>query len=608
MRRPSLVRKRSSLTGHVPAIKFDPFVVISNAMERLPDFMGSIASLVRSPELFQDLDARDIDFFVPQICVLLSLVGDSSEANRLQAIVLEKCSQSIHCAVKFVWYLNSMVEYCSSAMKDRIMELSRLCEIAMVNSMPPDFTDTLRASLIDLNQDEKNEEKDESFSPVREINEEGEVGSPLVRSHSASFLDDAVRTSDVKEETRIPSDGELGDKADPHEYTRSWGRKHTNSDAGDMVPFSKEFALFLAKQKRAEYFTEMLDFFLQLELLSKRLVEKPRNKRKEALQKELTKLDYMISDQGLYFPNCAASDPHYRILRIVSEESFPLSSRDKVPFMIFVEIVYTGRVCSSSKLHEVFRSSVKEVDMSESVETVQESQSSMWAKFRRKSNDEKVKSKSKLGRPFGELFHERRSRIKKLSPHGKLKGWDLMSMIVKVGDDCRQESLALQMIAHFDDIFQREKLPLKLFPFNCLVVSPITGLIEVVTDAVSVDSIKKNVKGFVSLFWFFENHFGPRDSKEFRQAQKSFVQSMAAYSLVTYLLQIKDRHNGNILIDAHGHVIHIDFGYMLSNSPGGNWGFESAPFKLTQEYVEVMEGEDSEAFADFKVRLTLVSC
>ena len=89
-----------------------------------------------------------------------------------------------------------------------------------------------------------------------------------------------------------------------------------------------------------------------------------------------------------------------------------------------------------------------------------------------------------------------------------------------------------------------------------------------------------------------------------RDAQNAFVESMAGYSLISYLLQIKDRHNGNLLLDDAGHVIHIDFGFMLSNSPGGV-NFESSPFKLTRELLEVMEsnaeGYDSELFSYFKV-------
>jgi len=55
-------------------------------------------------------------------------------------------------------------------------------------------------------------------------------------------------------------------------------------------------------------------------------------------------------------------------------------------------------------------------------------------------------------------------------------------------------------------------------------------------------------------------------------------------------MQIKDRHNGNIMIDSEGHIVHIDYGFLLSNAPGRGLKFEQAPFKLTQEFINVLGG------------------
>lgn len=88
------------------------------------------------------------------------------------------------------------------------------------------------------------------------------------------------------------------------------------------------------------------------------------------------------------------------------------------------------------------------------------------------------------------------------------------------------------------------------------------------------------------------------------------MESVAGYSLVCFFMQIKDRHNGNIMLDERGHIIHIDFGFMLSNSPGGV-NFEAAPFKLTRELLEVMdsnsEGKASELFDYYKVIILALS-
>ena len=77
------------------------------------------------------------------------------------------------------------------------------------------------------------------------------------------------------------------------------------------------------------------------------------------------------------------------------------------------------------------------------------------------------------------------------------------------------------------------------------------------------------------------------------------MESLAGYAIFTYLFNVKDRHNGNILMDSSGHLIHIDFGFYLQNSPG-NMGFEKAPFKFTQEYSDIIGGEDSPLFLYFK--------
>lgn len=85
----------------------------------------------------------------------------------------------------------------------------------------------------------------------------------------------------------------------------------------------------------------------------------------------------------------------------------------------------------------------------------------------------------------------------------------------------------------------------------------------------------------------------------FQRARKNFIQSIAAYSLLQFLLAIKDRHNGNVLVDDEGHLVHIDFGFILDIAPGGIT-FERAPFKASEEISLLLERRsDGEPFRWF---------
>eukprot|EP01125_Pyxidicula_operculata_P009787 TRINITY_DN3215_c0_g1_i3.p1 TRINITY_DN3215_c0_g1~~TRINITY_DN3215_c0_g1_i3.p1 ORF type:complete len:246 (+),score=30.81 TRINITY_DN3215_c0_g1_i3:821-1558(+) len=156
----------------------------------------------------------------------------------------------------------------------------------------------------------------------------------------------------------------------------------------------------------------------------------------------------------------------------------------------------------------------------------------------------------------------------------------------------------MQLISVFAEVFHEENLPLWLNPYMVLSTSSDAGLLETVHDAISIHGLKKSLN-IDSLRTYFLQAYGVGDSPRFIKAQTNFCESLAAYSLVCYLLQIKDRHNGNIMIDREGHIIHIDYGFMLSSSPG-NLQFESAPFKLPMEFVDVMGGKDSDKFAYFR--------
>lgn len=138
---------------------------------------------------------------------------------------------------------------------------------------------------------------------------------------------------------------------------------------------------------------------------------------------------------------------------------------------------------------------------------------------------------------IAETFADRAARLRTVSKFGALAGWKLGGLLAKSNDDVRQEVFVMQLIMFYQKIFKAAGLPLWLHTYRIVSASKTTGLIELITDCISLDGLKKKEDYPGSLRLHFENAY----KENIDAAIEEYVKSMAAYSVVTYLLAIKDR-------------------------------------------------------------------
>ncbi|KAM0343322.1 hypothetical protein ACHAPU_008643 [Fusarium lateritium] len=297
------------------------------------------------------------------------------------------------------------------------------------------------------------------------------------------------------------------------------------------------------------FFEREFSFFDEVTDISGKLkpyIKKSKPEKKQKIEEELRKIKVEV---GVYLP----SNPDGVVIGIDRKSGKPLQSHAKAPYMA------TFRIQKN-------KGGVSEVD-----EMMEE-------------ND---------GADHG-------------TPERTVEVWQ--SAIFKVGDDCRQDVLALQMIAAFRGIFHDVGLDVYVFPYRVTATAPGCGVIDVLPNSISRDMLgREAVNG---LYDYFISKYGNENSLRFQRARSNFVKSMAAYSVISYLLQFKDRHNGNIMIDDAGHILHIDFGFCFDIAPGGV-KFERAPFKLTTEMMAVMGGsmehQSFKAFEELCIKAFLAS-
>ena len=103
----------------------------------------------------------------------------------------------------------------------------------------------------------------------------------------------------------------------------------------------------------------------------------------------------------------------------------------------------------------------------------------------------------------------------------------------------------MQLINRFQYIFHKEKLDCVVFPYEVISLGPNYGIIEMLNNVTTLDSLFGKLHSHnLRLCHFFRKAFPLPD-----QARRNFMRSLAGYCILTYFLQVKDRHNGNILLN-----------------------------------------------------------
>ncbi|CCI44044.1 unnamed protein product [Albugo candida] len=366
---------------------------------------------------------------------------------------------------------------------------------------------------------------------------------------------------------------------------------------------------FPSYQRRYEFFAKFINFIKGITDVSESLRRLDPLKRKTQLSTLLRKISVPTK---AYIPLCKSTDPFYNVKAV-----FTCEGHERAPCLIYFDTeVDINRADVSTSLFDYLyeeendSGSVKPGDKASHPPELPSFDYNNISPFLKKLLENESYYRD-LESVFGELSFSVKKRLRKDSVVQDATRCHLMGVISKSYDDLRQEVLVMQLISYFQVIFEMDGLPLWLHPYKILSTGANTGLIQVVENAISLDALKKK-QGFKNLRMHFESMYGhmeagdsPSDGIEqtdetiLHQAQLNFIHSLAAYSLVCYALCIKDRHNGNIMVDVEGHLIHIDFGYFLGRAPGGNFSFETAPFKLTAEMVDVFGGRQSSNYKYF---------
>uniref|UniRef100_K3WMB0 Phosphatidylinositol 3-kinase n=1 Tax=Globisporangium ultimum (strain ATCC 200006 / CBS 805.95 / DAOM BR144) TaxID=431595 RepID=K3WMB0_GLOUD len=158
-------------------------------------------------------------------------------------------------------------------------------------------------------------------------------------------------------------------------------------------------------------------------------------------------------------------------------------------------------------------------------------------------------------------------------------------------DDLRKDAVVQNIINVMYLILKQEtRLDIPLVTYRVLPTSSFDGLIEIVENAHTLYSI---IRDHNNILNFLHHYNGDRTLSEI---STSFRESLAAYTVITFLLGVGDRHADNVMLTKDGILFHIDYGFILGKDPKPL----QPPMRLDHYMIEALGGAQTEQFEQFK--------
>jgi phosphatidylinositol 3-kinase len=177
------------------------------------------------------------------------------------------------------------------------------------------------------------------------------------------------------------------------------------------------------------------------------------------------------------------------------------------------------------------------------------------------------------------------------------------SIMLKNGDDVRQDQLIMQLIKIMDDKLKTINMDLELVPYGILSTAAESGLLEFITAkdgsrSWTMSEVLATHNNSVLDFLRRYNPDASTDNKVSAQCMSTFVRSCAGYAVVTFLLGIGDRHLDNVMMLQDGHFVHIDFGWIFGEDPKKKF-VKPPPFRFHKSLLDAMSGKTGAYFQEF---------